>query len=290
LFLCLQLEYHEFAKVLAEEWQLDVHSETDGQLTRMVFDSFNTNKDVQLNGLVQKQRANMSIDLEEFVTGMARVVTTGVSFRFGLLFSVIDVDGSNSLSEGEVTQLCLNSAKDVTAAQQMATQVVKLIDEDGSGSVTLGEFCSAIDRLPALAMLLDPRAKPSSSSIGGIVAATRSNSAAEPRLTPEVMRSIFESLADGQVEKNEFRELFRVHLGVTDPVASGLLYRAMDDNNSGGLNVREIIKGLSQWSSPDTRTRLAFYFDLFDDDHSGKVISGPMPYPCPVLLVGNGVS
>jgi Ca2+-binding EF-hand superfamily protein len=276
-FYGVQLDFHEFAKVLQAEWQLDPHSEHGMQLARVVFDSFNTNRGVQLDGLVQQKQATQiattTIDLQEFVYGMATLLTSGTSYRFRMMFSVLDVDGSNTLNVGEFAQCCLHATgQNLFAAQRMAVQVVKLIDADGTGTVTVDELCVGIDRLPALAQLLtDPRQRLSQKSLGEIVTLTRQDADAEACLTPQIMRNIFELLDDGTVSKSEFKDLMQSQLSVNDPLLCGFLFNAMDSNGSGSLNVRELIFGLSQWSSPDPKTRLAFYFDLFDGDHSGKL-------------------
>lgn len=85
-----------------------------------------------------------TIDYKELVIGCAKLLSNeSTDERFRLIFDAYDHDGSGTISASELMRIAHERGEELADSLQMVTDVMSLLDTDGTGHISFAEFIQA---------------------------------------------------------------------------------------------------------------------------------------------------
>lgn len=86
----------------------------------------------------------------EVFTGLAQVVNGSTEDRAAFYFAIYDRDGGGELDKDEILSMVLMCQEGVNESASKTNELLRKLDSDGDGSVTLDEFTAAVSKDPSL--------------------------------------------------------------------------------------------------------------------------------------------
>jgi len=95
--------------------------------------------------------------------------------------------------------------------------------------------------------------------------------------TPEEIQDLYKEFKEldkdnsGELDKNEFKGLFKKRLANANEHYLESLFQAFDTDGSGTVSFKELLTSLACISKGNTEQKLKMLFDIYDEDHSGTL-------------------
>jgi len=126
-----RIQYESFCKSIEEKM--------DNPICQALFKLFQPN-------------TNQQIDFREFLISVISIITTNQTLKIKYAFNIFDVDGNGSIDRSELLQI-LKSTHMATNNEQVeskATAIMRQIDVNGDGLLSLEEFAAVTKKFPNL--------------------------------------------------------------------------------------------------------------------------------------------
>jgi len=215
-----------------------------------------------------------SICFRELVHGCGKLANgqeQGPEQRLELLFSLYDTDGSGEMSIAELIKIVGNKNVELGDSVGLITNLMKTVDNDGSGTMSFKEFMSATSSIPMLSDVF-LQLLPTSSQLSKTVKHAASKTEFDWNRLLELEHFFHLRIGVGEeLDRATFRQLLHEFLGFDDAFMVEQMYEHMDADGSGKLDFKELLLGFSTMLSGSVDDKIAFYFSLYDQDGSGTI-------------------
>lgn len=206
------------------------------------------------------------------------------------VFETIDLDKRGELSASDIRRI-LALCGDSAATDPEVDEMIRLVDHDGSKIVTLEKFLyfflhpplvfknfdlakrdAIVDERPKAKAVAKAKAKPSDEAKEEreeLMSEFTKGKGLKPAFIKQIYQKFLEVDADGSGLIGY--EEFQVVLGQPDSPMLKRMFEMFDTDNSGELELKEFIVGLSMYTASTPQDKLKFAFTMYDEDQSGFI-------------------
>ena len=245
------------------------------------------------------------LDFREFILGISKLSRGSMREKLQLSFDVYDVDRSGAITKKEMIGVLSNTVtaesgfglgfSTVVSVEEFVGKLYAACDVEENGKLTYVEYLRAALKYPQLLRILGETsdAGPSSASQPSATSAQPPQpplnedaeaSSQEVHFSTAEVSTIYDHfarLAAASPDPNLiYKDQFKVALeesSVQWPGArADALFDAFDADNSGAVDFKQFILGLSKLSRGTPREKLALSFDVYDNNNEGVISSEEM--------------